>query len=223
MFITPIESPWSELSNGILVDVWVWTLTPNQLFSPPDPAIASSISFCYALHNNSQPHQPTPPGTETIPSISSWFELSVGMVSAPGVVGWWCCVWGHNTMPDRLQKGWIGGGYFHLLQAPFGTAVAKKHRSCAPSWSGVAAGAAQVPNWLLPLQQWRRCQCDASMMHQTLNSLINTINDITFSFNYITLLLMMSADCCMPRRREWCTMEAVGRQRGGVFFYLALT
>jgi hypothetical protein len=31
---------------------------------------------------------------------------------------------------------------------------------------------------------------------------------ITFSFNYITLLLMMLADCCMPRRREWCTMEA---------------
>jgi hypothetical protein len=24
---------------------------------------------------------------------------------------------------------------------------------------------------------------------------------------------MMSADCCMPWRREWCTMEAVGRQR----------
>jgi hypothetical protein len=36
---------------------------------------------------------------------------------------------------------------------------------------------------------------------------------ITLSFNYITLLLMMSADCCMPRRREWCTMEAVGRRR----------
>jgi hypothetical protein len=24
---------------------------------------------------------------------------------------------------------------------------------------------------------------------------------------------MMSADCCMPRHREWCTMEAVGRRR----------
>ncbi len=46
---------------------------------------------------------------------------------------------------------------------------------------------------------------------------------ITFSFNYITLLLMMSADYCMPRHREWCTMEAVGRRRppwfirGGLF------
>ncbi len=31
-----------------------------------------------------------------------------------------------NTMSDRLQNGWIGGDYFHLLQAPFGAAVAKK-------------------------------------------------------------------------------------------------
>jgi hypothetical protein len=83
-------------------------------------------------------------------------------------------------MPNRLQNGWIGGGYFHLLQAPFGVAVAKKHCPCAPSWYGVAAGAAQLPNWLLPLQKWQRCQCDASMMHHTLNSLTNTINSIYF-------------------------------------------
>ncbi len=86
------------------------------------------------------------------------------------------CVWRYNTMPDRLQNGLIGGGYFHLLQAPFGAKVAKKPRPCAPSWSGVVAGAAQVPNWLLPSQKWRRCQCNALMMHRTLNSLINTIN-----------------------------------------------
>ncbi len=79
-------------------------------------------------------------------------------------------------MPDRLQNGWIGGGYFHLLQAPFGAAVAKKHSPYAPSWSGVVAGVAQVLNWLLPLQKWQRCQCDALMMHRTLNSLINSIN-----------------------------------------------
>ncbi len=29
-------------------------------------------------------------------------------------------------MSDRRQECWIGGGYFHLLQAPFGAAVAKK-------------------------------------------------------------------------------------------------
>ncbi len=28
-------------------------------------------------------------------------------------------------MSDRHQEGWIDGGYFHLLQAPFGAAVAK--------------------------------------------------------------------------------------------------
>ncbi len=44
-----------------------------------------------------------------------------------------------NTMSDQLQNGWIGGGYFHLLQAPFGATVAKKHRPCAPSWSGACA------------------------------------------------------------------------------------
>ncbi len=164
-----------------MVDVWGWNLTPNQLFyPPPDPAIASSISFCYVLRNNSQHHQPTPPSAETIPSISSWFEVSVGMVSAPGVVGWWRCVWWHNTMPDRLQKGWIGGGFFHLLQAPFGAALAKKHRPCGLSWSGVATGVAQAPYWSLPSQQWQRCQCDASMMHRALNRLIDTINDDKF-------------------------------------------
>jgi hypothetical protein len=80
-------------------------------------------------------------------------------------------------MSDRLQKGWIGGGYFHLLQAPFGAAVAKKHRPHAPSLSSVTVGAAQAPYWSLPLQQWQRCQCDASMMHCALNRLIDTIND----------------------------------------------
>jgi hypothetical protein len=83
-------------------------------------------------------------------------------------------------MFDRLQIGWIGGGYFHLLQAPFCAAVAEKHRPCALSWSGVEAGAAQMPYWLLPLQQWQRCQCDASMMHRALNCLIDTINGNKF-------------------------------------------
>ena len=106
-------------------------------------------------------------------SLLVWFQHLVW--SADGAV---CDV--INTMSDRLQNGWIGGGYFHLLQAPFGAAVAKKHRPCAPSWSGVAAGAAQAPYWSLPLQQRQRCQCDALMMHRTLNSLINTINDNYF-------------------------------------------
>jgi hypothetical protein len=102
-------------------------------------------------------------------SLLVWFQRRVW--SADGAV----CD-DITLCPIGSKNGWIGGGYFHLLQAPFGAAVAKKHCPCAPSWSGVAAGAAQVPNWSLPLQKWRRCQCDASMMHRTLNSLINTIN-----------------------------------------------
>jgi hypothetical protein len=70
-----------------LVDVWVQKLTPNQPISDRDPAIASIISFICVPHKNLQRHQPTPPSAENIPLICSWFELSVCMVSAPGVVG----------------------------------------------------------------------------------------------------------------------------------------
>jgi hypothetical protein len=42
---------------------------------------------------------------------------------------------------------------------------------------------------------------------------------ITFSFNYMTLLLVMLAGCCMPWCREWCTMEAVGRRRPPWFIW----
>jgi hypothetical protein len=70
-----------------LVDVWIQKLTPNQPISHHDPAIAISISFCCAPHKNLQRHNPTPPKAETIPLICLWFELSVCMVSAPGVVG----------------------------------------------------------------------------------------------------------------------------------------
>ncbi len=87
MFITPIKSSSSELSNGVLVDAWVQTLTPNQPISHRDPAIVSSISFFCIPHKNLQHHQPTPPCAETIPSFFSWFEHTVCMVSAPGVVG----------------------------------------------------------------------------------------------------------------------------------------
>jgi hypothetical protein len=70
-----------------MVSWLMFNLTPNQTFSHHDPAIASSISFCCVLDKKSQRHQPTPPSAETITSIFSWFELSVGMISVPGVVG----------------------------------------------------------------------------------------------------------------------------------------
>jgi hypothetical protein len=43
--MTPIESRWKELSNGILVDVGIQKLTPNHQFPLQNPGIAASNSF----------------------------------------------------------------------------------------------------------------------------------------------------------------------------------
>jgi hypothetical protein len=102
----------------------------------------------------SQPHPALKQYHQLVHGLNSllvWFQRRVW--SADGAV----CD-DITPCPTGSKNGWIGGGCFHLLQAPFGAAVAKKHSPYAPSWSGVAAGAAQVPNWLLPLQKWRRCQ-----------------------------------------------------------------
>ncbi len=140
------------------------------------PSLAASV-FSLSLTKNysaiNQPRLALKPYHQFVHGSNSLFVLFQRWVwSADGVVSW-----RHNTMSDWHQKGLIGGGYFHLFQAPFGAAMAKKHHPHAPSWSSVVAVAAQAPYWLLPLQQWQRCQCNASMMHRTLNSLINTIND----------------------------------------------
>ncbi len=132
--------------------------TIHSAISQPRPAPKPYLQFVYGLS-----------------SLLVWFHCRVWL--ADGFVSW-----PHNTMSNQHQEGWIGGGYFHLLQAPFGATVAKKHHPHAPSWCSVVVGAAQVPYWLLPLQQWQRCQCDASMMHRTLNSLI-----ITIDYNYFLL------------------------------------
>jgi hypothetical protein len=140
------------------------------------PSLAASVFSVSLTKINSTINQPRlalKPYHQFVHGLNSlliWFQHRVW--SADGVVSWW-----HNTMSNRRQEGWIGGGYFPLLQTPCGAAMAKKHRLHAQSWSSVVAGAAQAPYWLLPSQQWQRCQCNASMMHCTLNSLINTIND----------------------------------------------
>jgi hypothetical protein len=116
------------------------------------------------------------------PALKQYHQLVHGLNSL--LVWFQCRVWSAvgavcddiTPCPTGSKMVGLGGVYFHLFQAPFGAAVAKQHSLYAPSWSGVTAGAAQVPNWLLPLQKWQRCQCDALMMHHTLNSLINTIN-----------------------------------------------
>jgi len=41
------------------------------------------------------------------------------------------------------------GGYLHLRQAPFGTAVAIEHHPNVLTWSGAAADVAQVQYWSL--------------------------------------------------------------------------
>ena len=48
------------------------------------------------------------------------------------------------------------GGYFHLLQAPFGAATAIEHRPDVPFWSGVAAGVAQAQYWSLKFHEKKR-------------------------------------------------------------------
>ncbi len=58
----------------------------------PQTSQSPILTLPLLADENLQRHQPTPPGAETITSICSWFELSVYMVSAPEVVGWWCCV-----------------------------------------------------------------------------------------------------------------------------------
>ncbi len=106
-------------------------------------------------------------------SLSVWFQLRVWL--ADGAV----CD-DITPCPIGSKKVGLGGAIFtssrHLLAPPW----QKKHCLCAPSWSGVAVGAVQAPYWLLPLQQWQRCQCDASIMHRALNRLIDTINDDKF-------------------------------------------
>ncbi len=132
IFIKPIKCPWWELSS-IMVDVWVQKLTPNQPISHPDPAIASSISFCCDPYENLQHHQPTPPGAETMPLICSWFELPVRLVSVPGVVGWWrLCHDDITPCPIGTKKVGLGRAIFtsskHLLAPPWQKSIVRMYR-----------------------------------------------------------------------------------------------
>ncbi len=85
-----------------------------------------------------------------------------------------------NTMSNGLQNGWIGGGYFYLLQAPFGAAVAKKASPVCTVLVWCRSGCGTGAKLVAAFAEWQRCQYNALMMHCTLNSLINTINDNYF-------------------------------------------
>ncbi len=92
-FITLIESPWSELSNGILVDVWVQKLIPNQPISHCDPHVAASYSFCRSPKKLiSSSVSPRRCYNDTVTSFMVWTLCLYSFSSVPGVVGWWCCV-----------------------------------------------------------------------------------------------------------------------------------
>ncbi len=130
-----------------------------------------SVSLMKIYSAISQPRLALKPHHQFVHGLNSlfiWFQRRVWL--ADGVVSWW-----HNTKSNLRQNSGIGGGYFHLLQAPVGAAVAKMHCPNASSWSSVVVGGAKAPYWLLLLQKWQRYQCNVSMMHHTLNSLINII------------------------------------------------
>jgi hypothetical protein len=57
------------------------------------------------LGHHTQRHQPTTPGTETIPTESSNHELI-----APGGVGWWCCELLQRTYQKLMLLAIAGSG-----------------------------------------------------------------------------------------------------------------
>jgi hypothetical protein len=81
IFNIPIESRWKELSNGILVDIWVQGFGPNHPFPHQDPGIAASDSFWPSPPINSYHPQFGSASAITIPLIHSWCLPSLGMVS----------------------------------------------------------------------------------------------------------------------------------------------
>ncbi len=80
--MTPIKSPWKELSNGILVDVGGQKLTPNHPFPLQNPGIAASDRFWPSPPRNSYRPKFGCASAITISLIHSWYGPLVGMVSA---------------------------------------------------------------------------------------------------------------------------------------------
>ncbi len=137
------------------------------------PLLAASVFLCPSQKFTAPSANPARCWNHTINLFMVWTLCLYGFSAGCG----WLMALCHDIItpcPIGAKKVGLVGAIFtpfkHLSAPPW----QKKHRPHAPSSSSVAAGAVQVPYWPLPLQQWRRCWCDASMM---LNSLINTIND----------------------------------------------
>ena len=125
--ITPIKSPWWELSSMLYLGGGLGPiLVPiAQTRKSPNVTLMQLPAAVFAAHPkiNLYHHQLTPPSAEMISSTlpHSWYGPSVCIVSAPGAVGWWCCVWRHGTMSEgnfverrRLHRGAICTSSKHL-------------------------------------------------------------------------------------------------------------
>jgi hypothetical protein len=103
-----------------------------------------------------QPHQLIPPGAETLPFMYMMLTLCSYRFSSRH--GWLMVLCPDNVSDSYFvdAKKFASGGYHHLFQARFGaTAVCKERCPNAPFRSGIAAGAAQAPDWSLPSRQRR--------------------------------------------------------------------
>ena len=108
--MTPIESHWRELSNGILVDIGVQNLTPNHPCPLQNTGIAASDSFWPSPPRNSYCPQFGSACPITIPLIHSWYGPLVGIVSAPGGAGWWRCEFLRRTYQKLMLLAIAGSG-----------------------------------------------------------------------------------------------------------------
>jgi hypothetical protein len=142
------------------------------------------------------------------------------MVSAPGVVGWWCLVlttWHHvGRLFCRCKEGCIGGLFAH----PSSTFLRRHGNRTLPECSvlvwrcgGCGAGTILVAVFTAAARRTMCYRCNAFITHRALTSYLVFKKIRYSSFNNIDLLCSMLADCCVPRCREWGTMTAVRRRR----------
>ncbi len=81
---------------------------------PSQAASVFSVSLTKIYSAFSQPRPALKPYHQFVHGLNSLFVwLQCRLWSADSVVSWQ-----QNTLPDRCQEGWIGRGYFHLLEAP---------------------------------------------------------------------------------------------------------
>ncbi len=156
---------WPQTSQSTVVILLL--LTASVILLGPSSKIYSTIS---------QPHLGLKPYHWFVYGLNSlfvWFQHRVWL--ADGTVSWW-----HNTMSNRRKEGCIGGLFSPLLST-FWCCCSKKTLSMCIvliwCYGGCGKGAILVAAFFWWQQQY---QCNASMTHCALNSLIGTITDKIF-------------------------------------------